>query len=910
MASAEKIICEKCDLHLDTITSYQIHLRYQHKENLPAKWIPAQHHQQHHLQASPLPPHDEHNNNSIIEHAKGRLQSCVDEQHPSPLNRYSPQSEGSPSSMQAVASSTTNTMRSPGNNTNGFYMEEPTSSTPFTSEYTNGGGPMRDATASGGIQRFMPYNNTSMQHQQPLQRHAAEMMNEGCWDCGLTVPPHAMMAHKCSLALQQQQPQRLAPQGEENVSPGSSASLDEQFLDSAAQQPPMPPRVNKESSEILDLDSHKVLIYQQQMEAEKRRMKSEFAPDTMFGYNQDARQPNSRMNGGNMAEYAPHHPMQPPNMMGYHQPPAPTMMDLVPAYLHPQAHPPLPMQPQVPQITPHQQPPPPSGGGVQQPPSGGNQSWKSNEARRPKTYNCPACNKWFTSSGHLKRHYNTTLHKNAIKQSGGDPLREGVTNRPQPPAHHNSTTNDSTTSTGNTSSPVPSLGEESSSRSDDNTPNMLPPVHPQSNASSPPNREAGLLESPASAALELSTPGGLHLPPTPSPSHSSSHSSSNSPHPPPHSSHTFTPLSSTTNHCNSNNHPNRNSPTTNSHSITNNNSRSSNNNNNINNNTVTSTSNHHPHPQGNNCHLPAMPMEALYPRHPPPDGLTQQVPQYSQPGIASSMVAAPLTAPSTTNQNHWYNQGFYNGDNVPTGSDASDNWYTTGTANQLVPLPSFARHFSQYDFTQPQTATGDSWNSSLPYTNTSDNSHDSVSDQQMSSPLTASTPSPCPTSTVDDQMLRSRGQSMPSRGRGRGRGRGRPPLASSGEKHRCELCDKDFNRACYLTQHNKSFHDGEKPYKCTKCGKRFDTASILFEHSEKHKGDKPHKCHLCPKQFNHKTDLRRHECLHSGEKPYTCNTCGKGFIRKDHMLKHSATHFTESRRGKKPKGVSMNNNTE
>lgn len=52
-------------------------------------------------------------------------------------------------------------------------------------------------------------------------------------------------------------------------------------------------------------------------------------------------------------------------------------------------------------------------------PSGkGAPGWKSNEARRPKTYNCTACNKWFTSSGHLKRHYNTTLHKNAVKSSG------------------------------------------------------------------------------------------------------------------------------------------------------------------------------------------------------------------------------------------------------------------------------------------------------------------------------------------------------------------------------------------------------------------------------------------------------------------------------------------------------------
>lgn len=51
-------------------------------------------------------------------------------------------------------------------------------------------------------------------------------------------------------------------------------------------------------------------------------------------------------------------------------------------------------------------------------PSSKGANWKSNEARRPKTYNCTACNKWFTSSGHLKRHYNTTLHKNAVKSSG------------------------------------------------------------------------------------------------------------------------------------------------------------------------------------------------------------------------------------------------------------------------------------------------------------------------------------------------------------------------------------------------------------------------------------------------------------------------------------------------------------
>ncbi len=45
---------------------------------------------------------------------------------------------------------------------------------------------------------------------------------------------------------------------------------------------------------------------------------------------------------------------------------------------------------------------------------------------------------------------------------------------------------------------------------------------------------------------------------------------------------------------------------------------------------------------------------------------------------------------------------------------------------------------------------------------------------------------------------------------------------------RCNDCDKAFTRLCYLKQHNKSFHNGEKPYKCGQCGKRFPV-EVLYQ---------------------------------------------------------------------------------
>lgn len=114
--------------------------------------------------------------------------------------------------------------------------------------------------------------------------------------------------------------------------------------------------------------------------------------------------------------------------------------------------------------------------------------------------------------------------------------------------------------------------------------------------------------------------------------------------------------------------------------------------------------------------------------------------------------------------------------------------------------------------------------------------------------------------------------------------------AAAASSNWCELCQKFFNGSCYLTQHNNSCHGGERPFKCTKCGKKYASQDAMDVHFKRHLGEKPNKCDSCPKTFNHKTDLRRHMYKHKVENPYTCDRCDKGFVRKDHLASHKLNH--------------------
>lgn len=96
--------------------------------------------------------------------------------------------------------------------------------------------------------------------------------------------------------------------------------------------------------------------------------------------------------------------------------------------------------------------------------------------------------------------------------------------------------------------------------------------------------------------------------------------------------------------------------------------------------------------------------------------------------------------------------------------------------------------------------------------------------------------------------------------------------------------------------------DEDKPYKCQLCRSAFRYKGNLASHRTVHTGrngswpscpplswgdltisllagEKPYRCSICGARFNRPANLKTHSRIHSGEKPYKCETCGSRFVQ-------------------------------
>ncbi|XP_039865792.1 uncharacterized protein LOC120720225 isoform X1 [Simochromis diagramma] len=105
----------------------------------------------------------------------------------------------------------------------------------------------------------------------------------------------------------------------------------------------------------------------------------------------------------------------------------------------------------------------------------------------------------------------------------------------------------------------------------------------------------------------------------------------------------------------------------------------------------------------------------------------------------------------------------------------------------------------------------------------------------------------------------------------------RPTNHAGGKPHSCNVCGKRFRHLDTLSQH-VALHSGST------------AATDRRIHTKNHSRERLFACDKCNKKFFHKSNVVTHMRIHTGEKPYKCTHCGKGFSQGHCVRRHLLIH--------------------